>query len=110
MMETRVLTLIKQMEAGQITRNRDFDTFADPRVADAKQRQVRLGTLSRILTHPEIASWQVSLEKEPRYAGAWTLTCRSDKWNYRWCAVLKDFEMEFLWDKPEVRATLEACR
>ena len=102
MKNAQLLSLMKQMLAGHLSRNRHFDTYELALVREAKKRQNRLHAISQIFREAESksGSWDISLKQDKAHGGAWTLTCRSLHGHLIWSAYLQDFEIALLQDSP----------
>ncbi|MDJ0840232.1 MAG: hypothetical protein QNK37_27225 [Acidobacteriota bacterium] len=94
--EARLAAIMKQIDFKGLSRNKNFDTFKDPLVRDARDRLNRLHRLAAMLSGDESIDWDAKLSGARDRQGLWTLTCRSRRSDARWVARLHDFELEIL--------------
>ena len=106
MSEPRVVTLIRQFEAGKLSRNENPELFNDAAVRDARHRQVRLARLGDILLASRQERWDISLSSTGAH-GAWMLSCCCPRLKFQWYARLKDYEIALLREGPEIRRILD---
>lgn len=106
MSERHLAALIRQIDAGDLSKNKNFEAYADPLVREAKQRQLRLQAIRDILQQAERGSWQLHVNCDD--SGQWLLRCRSARWNLDWSASLREFEIELLREWPAARRVLDA--
>ncbi len=103
--DARLQALIQEMEEGRLSRNKNFDAYNRPDVANAWARRKRLYRLWDMMDKVELQGWRFSLQASEE-AGSWTLTCHSEKLNGSWVARLFDFELHLLHRHPRGRALL----
>jgi len=105
--KTRVVTLIRQFEAGQLSRNKNPEHHEEFAVRDARRRQIRLAHLGGILLASRDESWEIRLAGTGPH-GAYMLSCRCPRLKFQWYAHLDDFEIALLREGAEVRRILDA--
>lgn len=101
-----MLALIREINAGRLSRNKHFEAYKRPEVREAKRRLRRVHALALIFDRAREESWRISLRREKFKEDRWKLSCHSSQWRFRWSAYLKDFEVELLWDFPQARPYL----
>lgn len=101
MKNERLSALIEQINAGQLSRNKNFVAFREPLVRQARDRQQRIHTLKQILNEAE------KIDIRPDREGYWKLDCRFSKWDFNWSAWLRDFEVKLLRKDPEIEKMLD---
>ena len=101
MSEGKLRALVKQIDTGGLSRNKNYELFRDPLVKEAKRRQVRLHALRRLLCNPNPP--ELALEKEDRQPPIWTLMIKMSRLDFSWKVRLLSFEMELLLEEPRVR-------
>ena len=106
MSEPRVVTLIRQFEAGKLSRNQNPELYEDAAVRDARQRQVRLARLSGILLASRDERWQIRLANAGSQ-GIWMLSCSCPRLKLQWHARLVDYEIALLREGSEVSRILD---
>ncbi len=103
--ETKLRKLIKKMQAGELSRNKNYDAYGDPAVRQAKRRQLRLESLAKTLADPNIC--EISLVPDKTEPKLWRLKCRSEAYELTWTATLREFEIDLLIEHPLARRRLE---
>jgi len=96
--EARLQKLISDMNAGRLSRNKHFDAYQRPEVANARGRRLRMERLLQMLDRAHEEHWCFSLKNGE--AGTWLLECFSEKLNGTWSAHLFQFELDMLHNHP----------
>jgi len=94
--EARLVSIIKEIDFGGLSRNKHFDAYSDPLVREARSVLTRVRTLADLLSNQEKGTWVVSLSPNCDRDGFWTLTCHSKRIDAHWIARLRHFELDML--------------
>ena len=102
---SRLKSLMEQIQSGKLSRNRDYDAFADPLVRQARDRHKRILALTELLHEGRPVQVRLTRDRDHN-----RLSCRFPQLDLAWVAYLLDFELDLLLADQEIRQILTPDR